>query len=134
MTCWLSAGRWVDFGSPFRAYLSQRIRWAILDEVRSQRWTTGPRDASAVYARPEPISPTTHPCGVDGGYETAEVLADVGRAIEDLPETTRHAAALLASGLSPTQVAERLGVTQSRVSQHRRRLRAALERIARSIP
>lgn len=132
LTCWEAAGRWVETGKPFRAYLVRRIQWAVIDEMRASRWVTGPRESSLTFQRPAEFADSSS--ATDLGFGLADVLADLAQVAPDLPATTRHVAALLAAGLTPTEVAAEVGVSPSRISQHRRVLRDALPHLTRSDP
>jgi RNA polymerase sigma factor (sigma-70 family) len=68
-----------------------------------------------------------HPA--DDAYETVEAELDVAALIADLPERERQVAWLrIVAGLSPEQIAEKLGITRNNVDQawHRAKRRLGL--------
>ena len=120
------ADRWQPGPATFRTYATRRIIGSVYDELRRDRWWSGPRDDHDTYRRPASLA---SPIGdgltladvaatADGGYDLVETVADLVDATVTGRERT--VLELLSQGLVLAEVGERLGVSMSRVSQIRR--------------
>jgi RNA polymerase sigma-70 factor, ECF subfamily len=108
-----------------RAYLFGAVRREALLHLRNASSRARLLDAAAV----ERLSPATGaaPLPPDEAAEAAELARRLDRAIADLPDRAREAFTLQrAHGLSQTEIADAMGISESTVEKHLARAMAGL--------
>ena len=112
----------------FWACACVRVKGSMVDEAR--RWTKADRNTGAVPSRPRSLDEAVFEDGDITLGDTIKAPADcyfLLDSIMGLPERDREVCLLVALGEKMHEVGDRLGVTESRISQIFARVRMRLE-------